>query len=56
MPEDIIAVIRRELLQHVDEKTKSNYQRVFKEKVTFYVGIDPTADSLQRKSHFLRGK
>lgn len=36
MSADIIAAIRRELQQQVDEKTKADYQRVFKEKVTYY--------------------
>ena len=36
MPADILAVIREELKQQVDEKTKSSYHRVFKEAVTFY--------------------
>jgi 3-methyladenine DNA glycosylase AlkD len=33
---DVIAAVRRELEQQADEKTAGNYQRFFKEKVTFY--------------------
>jgi 3-methyladenine DNA glycosylase AlkD len=36
MTKDVIAAIRRELEEQVDEKTKADYQRVFKEKVTYY--------------------
>ena len=36
MTSNVISDIRKELTQQVDEKTKSNYHRVFKENVTFY--------------------
>jgi 3-methyladenine DNA glycosylase AlkD len=36
MSMNIIATIHQELEEQVDEKTKADYQRVFKEKVTYY--------------------
>jgi 3-methyladenine DNA glycosylase AlkD len=36
LPQDIIAAIRRELKQNVDEKTRDIAQRYFKEKIAFY--------------------
>jgi 3-methyladenine DNA glycosylase AlkD len=51
MPEDIIAAIRRDLAEQADEKTKNNYQRVFKEKVTFYGVNNHTVDKIAAR-HF----
>lgn len=51
MPQDIISAIRRDLLNQVDEKTKSNYQRVFKEKVTFYGVSNYVVDKIAAR-HF----
>jgi 3-methyladenine DNA glycosylase AlkD len=36
MAADIISTIRRELVQQADEKTRSTYERFFKEQVTYY--------------------
>ena len=36
MTSDVIANIRKELIQQIDEKTKSGYHRVFKENINFY--------------------
>jgi 3-methyladenine DNA glycosylase AlkD len=46
MPQNIVAAIRRDLLNQVDEKTKSNYQHFFKEKVTFYGVGNYTVDKI----------
>jgi 3-methyladenine DNA glycosylase AlkD len=51
MPEDILAVIRCDLLNQVDEKTRNNYQRVFKEKVTFYGVSNYTVEKIASR-HF----
>jgi len=36
MTDDIISIIKKDLVQNVDEKTKNNYQRFFKEEVKCY--------------------
>ena len=51
MAKDIIPAIRRELEQQVDEKTKSSYRRVFKEKVTYY-GVSNSVASKIAKKYF----
>jgi 3-methyladenine DNA glycosylase AlkD len=51
MPKDVILAIRRELEQQVDEKTKSSYRKVFKEKVTYY-GVNNSIVSKIARTHF----
>jgi 3-methyladenine DNA glycosylase AlkD len=51
MAKDVIPAIRRELEQQVDEKTKSSYQRVFKEKVNYY-GVNNSIVSKIAKKYF----
>jgi 3-methyladenine DNA glycosylase AlkD len=46
MTTEIIAVIRRELEQQADEKTKSNYKHYFKEDVVFYGVSNPKAQKI----------
>jgi len=51
MERDVISSVRRELRQQVDEKTRGNYQRVFKEKVTYY-GVNNFTVSKIAKKYF----
>jgi 3-methyladenine DNA glycosylase AlkD len=51
MPDNVIAAIRRDLVDQVDEKTKNNYQRVFKEKIVFYGVNNHTVDKIAAR-HF----
>jgi 3-methyladenine DNA glycosylase AlkD len=46
MTPDIITTIRHELQQQVDEKTRTDYQRVFKEKVTYYGVKNPIVNKI----------
>lgn len=49
MPTDLIYSIRRELEQQVDEKTRSNSQSFFRERVTFYGVKTPIVGKIARK-------
>jgi 3-methyladenine DNA glycosylase AlkD len=49
MQTDLIIRIRKELEQQVDEKTKSNFQRFFKEQVIFYGVKSSIVGKISRK-------
>jgi 3-methyladenine DNA glycosylase AlkD len=49
MGKDFIAAIRQELARQADEKTRSNYDRFFKEKVTYYGVNNYTVDKIARQ-------
>jgi 3-methyladenine DNA glycosylase AlkD len=51
MVKDVISAVRRELEQQVDEKAKGSYQRVFKEKVTYY-GVKNSIISKIARTYF----
>jgi len=51
MQHDILNAIRSELQSLVDEKTRNNYRRVFKEKVTFY-GVRNSIVNRLAKEHY----
>lgn len=51
MNEDILSVVRCELHLKTNEKTKSNYQRFFKEEVAFYGVKSDTVKKIARR-HF----
>jgi 3-methyladenine DNA glycosylase AlkD len=51
MVKDAISAVRRELDLQVDDKTKDSYQRVFKEKVTYY-GVKNSTVSIIAKKYF----
>ncbi|NDV47471.1 DNA alkylation repair protein [Paludibacter sp. 221] len=51
MDKDILASVRQALKDNVDEKTFNNFDRVFKEKVTFYGVKVPTVNKIS-KEHF----
>ena len=51
MDKNIIASIRTDLLSQVDAKSKTSYQRFFKEKTTFY-GVKSAAVSQIAKKYF----
>ena len=55
MEPDLILTIRRELEQQVDEKTRSNSQSFFKERVTFY-GVKTSIVSKIAQKYFLEIK
>lgn len=46
MTGDVISDIRNELTQQADEKTKSGYQRFFKEAVTYYGVGNPLVNKI----------
>jgi 3-methyladenine DNA glycosylase AlkD len=49
MPTDVIASIREELKQQIDEKTKNSAKSFFKEPVTFYGVKTATVNNIARK-------
>jgi 3-methyladenine DNA glycosylase AlkD len=51
MGKDFIAAIRQELARQADEKTRSNYDRFFKEKVTYH-GVKTSIVDKMARNHF----